>query len=97
MFLVRNVFHAKPAKARELVEKFKKGAEYLPEFGVKNTQVMTDVVATFWTVVIQSEVDDLNGYVDMAKQISLKPELGEAMKGYTELVDGGFREIYRIG
>ena len=35
MFLVRNVSHAKPMKARELVEKFKKAAEYLPEFGVK--------------------------------------------------------------
>ncbi len=54
---------------------------------------MTDVLATFWTVVIQSEVDDLNAYVDMAKQISRKPEMGDAMKRYADLVDGGFREI----
>ena len=57
---------------------------------------MTDVSATFWTVVIQSEVEDLNAYVDMAKSISQKPELGEAMKGYIDLTQGGFREIYRI-
>ena len=96
MFLVRNVFHAKPGKARELADLFTKAAHHLPDIGVTNTKVLTDVSATFWTVVIQSEVEDLNAYVDMSKSISKKPELGEAMKGYMDLTQGGFREIYRI-
>jgi len=96
MFLVRNVFHAKPGKAKELVAIFTKAAQLLPEIGITNTQVMTDVSTTFWTVVIQSETEDLNAYVDMAKAVSQKPELSEAMKGYINLVDDGFREIYRI-
>ena len=90
MYLIRNVFHAKPAKARELAAKFTNAAHYLPDLGVKNTRVLTDVSATFWMVVIQSEVEDLNAYVDMSKSMSLKPEVGEAMKGYHELVDGGY-------
>ena len=96
MFLVRNVFHAKPGKAKELAALFTKAAQDLPDMGVTNTKVLTDVSATFWTVVIQSEVEDLNAYVDMSKSISKKPELGEAMKGYMDLTQGGFREIYRI-
>lgn len=96
MFLVRNVFHCKPGKAKELVEKSKKAAQFLPELGVRNTHVLTDISATFWTVVIQSEVEDLNAYVDMATAASQQPKLGDAMKGYMDLVQGGFREIYKI-
>ena len=96
MFLVRSVFHCQPGKAKKLVEKVKNAAQYLPEVGVRNTQVLTDVSATFWTVVLQSEVEDLNAFVDMATTVSQQPKLGEAMQGYMELVQGGFREIYRI-
>jgi hypothetical protein len=96
MFLVRSVFHCKPGKVKEFVEKIKKAAQFLPEFGVINTRILTDVSATFWTVVIQSEVEDLNAYADMAEAASQKPKLGDAMKGYLDLVEGGFREIYRI-
>ncbi len=97
MFLVRNVFHAKPGKAKELVAIFKKAAPLLESTGVpKVTRVLTDTVATFWTVVIESEVEDLNAYMDLAGAISKKPEIGEAMKGYMDLVSGGHREIFRI-
>lgn len=96
MFLVRNVFRTKPGKAGKLVKIFRNAKQYFPDFGVKNTTILTDVSASFWTVVIQSEVEDLNAYVDMAKVVSQKPKLGEAMKGYMDLVIEGYREIFRI-
>ncbi len=96
MFLVRNVFKAKPGKAKELVNIFKKAAQYMPDLGASNTQILTDVSAPFWSVVIQSEVEDLNAYVDVAKAVSKRPEIGEAMKGYMDLVVEGYREIFRI-
>jgi len=96
MFLVRNVFRTKPGKATELVKIFKNAEQYLPEFGVQNTKILTDVSASFWTVVLQSEVENLNDYVDMAKKVSKQPKIGEAMKGYMDLVNEGYREIFRI-
>lgn len=96
MFLIRNVFHAKPGKAKELAAILINASKHMHKVGVKNTKVLTDVATTFWTVVLQGEVEDLNAYVDMAKIASKTPELGEAMKGYSDLIDNGFREIYRI-
>ena len=97
MFLVRNVFHAKPGKAKALVEIVKKAQPLLLETGViRSMRILTDSVATFWTVVIESEVEDLNAYMDMARIVSQKPEIGEAMKGYIDLVNGGHREVFRI-
>jgi hypothetical protein len=97
MYLVRNVFHANPGKAKALVEVFKKASPHMESTGLtKSTRILTDTSATFWTVIIESEVEDLNKYVDMAQVVSSNPELGEAMKGYTDLVTHGHREIFRI-
>ena len=97
MFLVRNVFHAKPGKAKELVEIFKKATPYLEAGGIaKKTKILTDSSSDFWTVVIESDVEDLNKYMDMAKFISRNKEFGKAMKGYMDLIKGGYREIFRI-
>ena len=97
MFLVRNVFRAKPAQAKALAAVFKKAGPHIEATGVvKNLRVMTDAVATFWTVVIESEVEDLNAYLDMARLFRDNKAIGEAMKGYVDLVDGGHREVFKI-
>ncbi len=97
MFVVRNVFHAKPGKAKELVAIFKRAKPVFESTDlVRSMRVLTDGIATFWTVVLESEVEDLNAYMDMAKIVSQKPEIGEAMKGYIDLVAGGHREVFRI-
>ncbi len=97
MFLVRNIFHAKSGKAKALVEIFKKAAPHLEANGiVKNTRILTDGVAGFWTVILESEVEDLNNYLDMAKIVSSNKEFGDLMAGYIDLVNGGYREVFRI-
>lgn len=97
MFLIRNIFHAKPGKAKELVQIFKKASPILERKGlVKSTRILTDTVSTFWTVIIENEVENLNTYMDMSKTLSQNPEFGEAMKGYIDLVNGGHREVFVI-
>jgi hypothetical protein len=60
MFLVRNVFNAIPRKAKKLVEIFKKSAHHIEAAGIaKNTRILTDTSATFWTVILESEVETL--------------------------------------
>ncbi len=97
MYLVRNVFQAKPGQSKALAEKFKNAGPAMTEAGlVQSLRVLTDASAGFWTVVVESEVEDLNTYMDMARITSKHPEIGETMKGYAELTTGGHREIFRI-
>ena len=97
MYLVRNVFQAKPGQAKALAEIFKKAGPAMKESGLsQNFRVLTDASAGFWTVVVESEVQDLNAYMDMAQAVSKHPQIGQAMKGYTDFTTGGHREIYRI-
>ncbi|MEM3112926.1 MAG: hypothetical protein QXI33_00685 [Candidatus Pacearchaeota archaeon] len=97
MFLVRNVFHAKPGKAKALVTIFKRAAPILEESGlVKNTRILTDSIGPFWTVVLENEVEDLNSYMNMAKNVSITKRYGQAMKGYIDLTKGGYREVFSI-
>jgi len=93
MYIIRDIFSTKPGKAKELVAMFKKSIPSLQKEGIKS-RVPTDTVATYWTVVFESEVDDLDKYFSMAQKRN--PEMEAAMKGYMELVNGGRREIFKI-
>ena len=93
MFLVRDIFQAKPGKAKELVAKFKAA---MPHMGGDSMRVMTDAIAGYWTVVIESEVESLDGYVNNVRSGANNAEIGAAMQGYMDLVIGGHREVFRI-
>ncbi len=97
MFLVRNIFYAKPGSGKALIKIFKEAAPYIEEGGnVKKSRILVDAVAHFWTIVIEHEVEDINSYLDMSKKISHGEKVGEIMKGYTDLITGGKREIFKI-
>jgi hypothetical protein len=97
MYLIRDVFHTKPGKAKELVKKFKQAAPFFTKQEMKGFKIMTDIAAAYWTVVIESEVEDLG---DFAKEVrggtSIDPEMIKIMEGYMDLVNGGYREIFLI-
>ncbi len=93
MYVVRNVFTAKPGKARELVAKFQAARPHLEVEGIHHTRILTDAVAGFWTVVVESEVEDLAAYMGQARGSARAPEAAEAMRGYMDLVAGGHREV----
>ncbi len=98
MYLIREVFNAKPGKAKELVKKFKQAIPYFQkaEQGT-NHKVMTDVVGPYWTVVMEYETDDMGNYFNQLRTgSSSAPELQEIMKGYLDLLEGGKREIYLL-
>jgi hypothetical protein len=92
MFLVRNVFHAKPGKTKVLVETFKKAMPMIEASG----RILTDTSSTFWTVVLEQEVEDLHAYLDMAKTMSKNQEFAEIAKNYVECTNDGYREIFLI-
>jgi len=97
MYLIRDVFHTKPGKAKELVKKFKQAAPYFEkQGGMSGFKVMTDIATTYWTVVLESEVEDLSDFAKEMRSGTPDPEVGKIMEGYMDLVEGGFREIYLI-
>jgi hypothetical protein len=96
MYLVREVFHTKPGKAKELVRKFKQAAPYFEKQGMKGLKVMTDIATTYWTVVLESEVADLGEFAKEVRGATVEPEVEKIMQGYMDLVEGGYREIFLI-
>lgn len=96
MFIVRNIFTCKPGQAKELVAKFKAAEPHLGEMGIRNSRILSDTSAGFWTVVVESEVESLDEYFGIVRQRDANPKLQEAMGGYMELVTGGRREIFRV-
>jgi hypothetical protein len=96
MLLIREVFNAKPGKAGELVKMFKQVIPYMEKAGLKNTKIMTDFVAKYWTVIIQSETEEIAKFEKEVRGFSSQPEVKEIMKDYMSLVNGGYREIFKI-
>ena len=64
MYLIREVFKAKPGKAKELVKMFKQAIPHFEQSeGCQNYKVMTDIVSDYWTVVMEYEVDNIGGFI----------------------------------
>ncbi len=96
MYVIRNTMYAKPGHGKDLVEKLKAAIPHFEAMGPKNLRVLTDAVATTWTIAMEMEVESVGTYFDILEGRSKSPGLGEAMKGYAELVTGGKREIFKI-
>jgi heme-degrading monooxygenase HmoA len=97
MYVVRDIFRCKPGKAKELIGKFKKTVKSMEQLdGFSNIRILVDVVADYWTVVLESDVATLEQFESHMRDFGARPEVREAMEGYMELVEGGRREIFRI-
>ncbi len=97
MFVVRDIFRCKPGKAKELVEKFKSTfASMEAHDGFRNTRVMVDAVADYWTVVMESDVESLADFERHMREYGARPEVRAALEGYMDLVVEGRREIFRL-
>ena len=97
MYLIREILKARPGKVKELVRKFKEASKYFEKDTMKNFKIMTDVATTYWTVVMEFEVEDLGQFAkDLRGGGKPMPEVDKIMEGYMDLVKGGHREIYLI-
>jgi hypothetical protein len=96
MFIVREVFQAKPGKAKDLVAVFKNAKPHFLNMGAKGLRIMTDFVANYWTVVIEFEINEIQDYVSMYDIKDASEQVGMAMKGYMEYVQGGHREMFKV-
>ena len=95
MYVIRNVFKCKPGKAKAVIEKFKAAHSLMADMGVK-PRVLVDEVAGFWTVVVEVDVEDLAAFDKLMQERGSRDDVQQAMAGYTDLVEGGYREIFRV-
>ena len=93
MFVIREVFTAKPGMASQLARRFKEAFAGMPEM---HTRVLTDQVASFNTVVLETEVQDLGEFDRRMQEYAAQPEMRERLKGYHDMYLTGRREIYRV-
>ncbi len=96
MFVIRDVFRAKAGKGKELINKFKSAAVFMPNEGVHARRILSDMVANYWTIVMETEVEKLDTYFALLGTRPSNPKAEEVMKGYTEIVESGYREILRV-
>jgi hypothetical protein len=97
MLLIRDVFRCKPGKSKQLAEIMKKGMSAMSSAeGFQNPRILIDFVASYWTVVLEGEVESLEKFEKGMEAYSAKPEVRQAMAGYMDCVEEGHREIYRI-
>lgn len=97
MYVVRDIFRCKPGKAKDLIARFKASLKSAEQHdGFSNSRVLVDVVADYWTVVIESDVASLEQFEQHMREWGARAEVREAMEGYMDLVEGGRREIFRI-
>lgn len=97
MLLIRDVFRCRPGKAAEVARRLQATIPSTEaEDGFRNSRVLVDYVGAYWTVVLEGEVDDLGQFEHHMAGYASRPDVREAMRGYTELVESGYREIFRI-
>ncbi len=93
MFIVRDMFNAKPGMAGKLAKLMK---EVMTMQGAKG-RVLTDAVANYNTVVMEMEYQSLTEIEQRMKEyMEGRPELKQKMAGYTDLWLTGKREILRV-
>ena len=93
MFVIRETFTAKPGMASKLARLF---SEVMADERDLNTRVLTDFVGPFNTVIMETEVENLEEHGRRMKEYMEKSNIKERMKGYTDLYVSGSREIYQV-
>ena len=96
MYVIRNVFRCKPGKSKALIEKFKTAHDLMKKDIELDDRILVDEVAGFWTVVVEVNVQNITEFEERMKERGSREDVQRSMEGYMDLVDGGYREVFRV-
>jgi hypothetical protein len=97
MYVVRDVFDCKPGQSKAVADKFKAALPIVkPMPGFISGRILIDAVGSFWTVVLEMEVESLAMYEKQMTEYSSNEKMREVLKGYMDLINGGHREIFKV-
>ncbi len=94
MIIVRDVFQAKYGKGGDLVALFKEAREKWPTQYAN--RILTDASGSFFTVVTETEFENLFFNDTATTEIYSMPEFSDWFERMTLLVESGRREFYNI-
>lgn len=93
MYVIRESFTAKPGMASKLAKLFKDAVASEQRMKIR---ILTDMVADFNCVVMESEVASLADFEKSMAVYAKDKDLHARMKGYTDMYISGRREIYQV-
>jgi heme-degrading monooxygenase HmoA len=97
MYVVRDVFKCKPGHSRSVADKFKNSLPMMKNAkGFVSGRVLLDYLADYWTVVLEVEIENLGDFEAQMKEYGSNKQMQEAVKGYMDEVDGGYREVFKV-
>jgi hypothetical protein len=90
MYIIRDIFIAKPGQASKLAKMFRAA--------MPNGRVMTDLVSDYNQVIMETEVETLADFEREMKEYKTQtdPDQTAAMTGYHDMYYTGRREIFQI-
>jgi hypothetical protein len=94
VMVVRGVFQAKYGMGGDLVALFKEAREKWPEQYAD--RILTDASGTFFTVVVETNVESLAEWERRSAEFFVLPEFGDWFARMTPLVLSGSREFYNL-
>ena len=94
MYVIRDIFTAKPGMASKLAKLIKDVWVDSGEHG--KVRVLTDAVGDYNTVVMETEVREIGELEQRMKRYMQDPEIKKKMAGYTDLWITGRREILQV-
>jgi len=98
MILVRDVFKLKFGAAREALAAFKEIGEVARNAGFRSDsfRVLTDLVGSYYTLVLESTHPSLSDYEQMGRSTMSNESWRNAYQKFTPHVESGYREIFTI-
>jgi len=97
MVVVRNVFRLKFGKTKEAVALLKEGMAIQKRAGVEmNPRIMTDVVGTFYTLVLELTVPNLAVLEANQPKVMGNKDWQAMYQKFSALVESGYREIFTL-
>jgi heme-degrading monooxygenase HmoA len=97
MLLVRDIFKCKPGRSKALADQFSTSMSLLADAeGFNSFRILLDFVGDYWTVVLESEVDDLAQFEQHMREWGERDDVRKVMEGYMDNVLSGYREVFRI-
>jgi hypothetical protein len=98
MIVVRNVFRLKFGKSKEALAMWKEGREIIRRAGLPGgaARVMTDVVAPFYTLVIEHEFASVADWETESHRAMQNAEWEGWYRRFAPLCESGYREIFNV-
>ena len=98
MIVVRNVFRLKFGETREAVAAFREGFGHIQRMGISRApaRLLTDLVSSFYTVVLEQTYESLADFENSAKILMADKDWKAWYQTVLPLVESGYREIFTI-